>query len=675
MVLRLITFTICIITLLFGHTHHAQENNSGVHENSLVTEYKNFFSKTHSILSELISENKEEVPNLWKDLVENKQIFTKQNQNNFPILDRGMSFSNIGLKWVSDANYNFSPGITDIEDLVSRYRVSTGLDWVILGEGSWMKHKQDLNVLRTRAQRDSVFNSVQDTKFSIKDKLNLIQTVFDKSRIELIEKYKEWVQESTRIYDLMVKNKLIHHSEKIKEEQKLIELNNQLEFYNSYLEKTDNFLIEQYKDLPKSFNELPNWKDIREEDLLKDREQLIEIQKEILDIDKRNSELPSLRAKLRYNYYDFEREGSRSFASIGLSLSVPIQSKKDKLEVQYQKHQYNTQLIVEKAQLKEELFKHHRNFYALKNKIEKLKNESHYLQVLMDNELKIHEDDNKLFSPKKYIQHAEQWIEKRLEILDAQQSLCEEYLVFYALSGLIPHAEIENKTNEKVSKKSTYLWKKEFYTSTNQEINNFLRKNNIETILISPGDSIQKTKEFIQLATSNNIKVERLLSENSYALSDENAETLLHKLESLKDLNYSGVHLNIEPHTFSDYKENIGTYTQRMNRIYKIAHQWCLQNNKTLSVSIPMHLPIENAQFLAEHKIKAYIMAYDNKNQLRLLEHTENLRNIIENQYVWVLKLVNFENKEEILQIENELKSNGIENIAYYDFSAVKQML
>lgn len=670
MSIQFTTKLICTIALLFYQLDYAQNQESGLDESYLVSEYQKFFSETRSILTELTSESKILESNLWENLIQDEQILQNTIPDTYSVFDKKINFSDLGLKWVSDANANFSPGLMDVEDLVSRYRVSTGLDWVILGEGSWFKHKEDLNLLKIRIKRDSLSNLIQYTKFSVKDKLNLIQTVFDQNRIELLEKYSLLIQKSIHFYDLMVERKLFHSSEKIKEEQKLEELNNTIAFYNSYLEKTNEFWVEKYMDLPEYFDDLPDWKSIRDEDLLKEQEELIEIQKSILEKDRRNSDRPSLRARVRYNYYDFERNESRSFASVGLALSVPLQSKKDNSMIEYQKYSYDSQLNFDRIQLKEELLKHHRNFYLLKNKSDKLKNEAIYLQALLDKELEIYAEESHNFSPKNYIRYAEQWIEKKLEILDVQQSLCEEYVIFYALSGLKTDLKEENE----LSKRSTYLWKKDFYAISNQEILTILQQNEIGTILISPGDSIQKVKEFIGLAQQKNIKVNRLISENSFVITDENIDLLLPKLESLKEFDYSGIHLNIEPHTFLDYRENKTVYIQRMNRVYQIAKLWCKENNKNLSVSIPMNLPIENAEFLAENKITAYIMAYDNKNQMKLLERTENLRTINGKELIWVLKLTDFQDKDEIKEIEQQLAANGIKYIGYYDFSAIKRV-
>ena len=122
-------------------------------------------------------------------------------------------------------------------------------------------------------------------------------------------------------------------------------------------------------------------------------------------------------------------------------------------------------------------------------------------------------------------------------------------------------------------------------------------------------------------------------------------------------------------HTFSDYRENIDSYVENMNAIFTQVNQWCEENDVKLSVSVPMNLADKNAKVLKKLKIKTYIMAYENVDQKKLLKRTEKLRNILKDNFVWVLRLSDFENVEILNTALNELYKHGITEISYYDVS------
>src|SRR5690606_29466570 len=179
--------------------------------------------------------------------------------------------------------------------------------------------------------------------------------------------------------------------------------------------------------------------------------------------------------------------------------------------------------------------------------------------------------------------------------------------------------------------------------------------------------------DFLTKAQNQSIHVSRLLSENSYAKDANGVQKLILKMQTLQ-YDFPGLHLNIEPHTFSDYKSNIPFYTARMDSIYDVAKQWCDPRNMKLSVSIPMHLPIQNATFLATNNITAYIMAYESTDQQKLLTRTQLLRTTLGNNYVWVIRVSDFATQQDLLDAVAYLNANGVSRVALYDFSTVSTM-
>lgn len=219
----------------------------------------------------------------------------------------------------------------------------------------------------------------------------------------------------------------------------------------------------------------------------------------------------------------------------------------------------------------------------------------------------------------------------------------------------------------------TYMWKSAFESTVNDTLLSQLNNYGIDTLLLSPGNNATKITDFLTKAQTQNIHVSRLLSENSYAKDVNGVQKFIAKMQTLQ-YDFPGLHLNIEPHTFADYKENIPFYTERMDSIYDMAKQWCDPRNMKLTVSIPMHLPLQNATFLANNNITAYIMAYENPDQQKLLTRTQLLRTTLENNYVWVIRVTDFATQQELLDAITYLHANGVPRVALYDFSTVSTM-
>lgn len=219
----------------------------------------------------------------------------------------------------------------------------------------------------------------------------------------------------------------------------------------------------------------------------------------------------------------------------------------------------------------------------------------------------------------------------------------------------------------------TYMWKSAFESTLNDTLLSQLNKYGIDTLLVSPGTNGIKITDFLTKAQNQNIHVSRLLSENSYAKDANGVQKLIAKMQTLQ-YDFPGLHLNIEPHTFADYKANIPFYTARMDSIYDVAKQWCDPRNMKLTVSIPMHLPIQNATFLANNNITAYIMAYENPDQQKLLTRTQLLRATLGNNYVWVIRVSDFATQQDVLNAVAYLNANGVSRVALYDFSTVSTM-
>lgn len=645
------------------------ENNDELDE--LKENFSGYFQYTRSVMNG-IDKSVREQTGLWGDFYKDKSLDFPVDSQTYSDKEFSLSVSDLGLKWVSDATHNFRPGISESEDMFFRSRVSTGLDWVIFGEGSFKKSKEDLLYFKKRTERDSIVFNYRDNR-ELQEKFNVLQYVFDKHRLALLQKYLS-VLEIQYQHDMkLYENQLINYPDVVKSSQNVEELKNIIKIITDYSSDGFNELLQpKYWDLPFGFTDLPNVNNLSENELLLQEEMLFNLEKELMTMKKKTSDRPSFRARFRYNYYDSENQSNRSFASIGASLSIPIDFRKNDPITEYEIGEKERDLSVRRNELKNDLKERHRRFYLLKNNRMSLERDLVYLLTLMDNEIEVYDQMNRDFSPAKYIDYSKQFLSKKIQILEIQHELCKQYLLFYAVSGLEYNvSDLFEKQNdsEENTQKSTYIWNTFFEENDNERIILMLKKQGIDEVLVSSRNN-EKIKNFLELASQDNIKTERLIGENSYARDDSGTDRLILKLKEAVDAGFTGIHLDIEPHTFDDYKENITVYTKRMIRLFDLAHNWCKENSVRLSVSVPMNLPLETAQFLASAKIKTHIMAYEVKNQEKLLERTKKLRTVLEDNYIWVLRVSDF-SEEELKEAERFLISQGIDKIGYYELSTI----
>lgn len=663
-------FFYIMLSALLSNSSEAQNAKKEVDQiNQLMQQYNEVFLNTKIIVDSLLQKT---VPNpkLWESFF--AQPLTNQKSTTTEAATDNSTAASlpIGLKWTSDATYNFSPGIAENEDVFFRSRIATGLDWAIVGEGSRQSKKEDYKRFNLQKNRDAIQDRIQNNESNVLNKQQLVAYLFDAQRLSLLKNYQKVLQMQSDFQNQMYLNTLSNKATLLKaegNEQEVVDKINLLQ-----MDPPDQSLKEltkQYKYLPNETADLPSPDKIDLEKVTKEKQRLLYLQNELRNSNQYSSERPSLKAKVRYNYYESENQQGRGFASVGASFSMPVFKGKDKEIKAYQNKSDQDQLYFEQLKAKEELKIMYKTFYLMKNKIAGLERDFKYNTALLDNEMEIYKSERKNFSPAKYVTLADNLVQNRLEYLDRKQQLCEIYLDFLTRSG----AEVSPKVNgdEQEIVETTYMWKAAFEAASNSELISKLVLNNIKTLFLSPGNNDVKIKEFLEQAREQNIEVYRLVGENSFAKNEQGIAKLSQKLAEIQEYDYAGVHLDVEPQTFDDYKTRKEFYELRMNEIYSTTQQWAQQNNLKCSVSVPMSLPIGNATFLTQNNITAYIMAYEETEQSRLLKRTEKLREALQDNFVWVLRLTDFSTTEMLQEAQENLKAAGVTNIAYYDFSAL----
>lgn len=658
---------ILLIAVFFTVPVNAQKQNNSVKKiDELITEFNSLYNGSKQLIVDFSTYSTNDNNELFYEFI--NEASSKEDYlliyNDTP----KFGVSDFGLKLVSDYNHNFGVGQPDEEVIYYKSRVSTGVDWVVFGEGSLLKNKKNQKINRLEVLKDSLENSLLKKEIKTKRVNEILSYIYDIQRLRVLNRYKSFLEEKITYTNNLYNAKLVSYAEKLKVLHDYDKIKNDIIFLNTYLvnvTKSDEIFF-KYDEITRSNFNLPEMSSLEFEEFSNTNTKIIALQKEIYQNDTKNSDSPSFRTKFRYNFHNSNGSFDRNFASIGASLSIPIKFGKDQKKA-YQLANLDTKLDIEASLFQEKLKKLKYDFLLTKNKQKELNNNFEYLKAVLDNELEVYKKFKKKFTPEKSIETAVKILKNELDLLDVNQKLSEYAIKFYYLYN--------ESTDEPVNSNiqfSTYLWSKSFKETPNEKLINTLKDNKITLLFLSPGDTdIDKLQDFANLAKQNNILIHRLIGENSYVQDDLGYQKLLNKMKHIDKTIFSGIHLDIEPHTLEDYKKNTKSYTTKMNLIFLTAKQFCEQNNLKLGVSIPMHLPTENADFLKLNEIETYIMAYENINQNTLLKRTNALRSSLDGYYTWVIRLSDFRNTSELKIALKELKNQKFSKIGYYDLSAL----
>lgn len=633
----------------------------------LAADYRKIYISSQAIISKIVVENK-----LFKENKEN--IISAEKLFSYTpdlISTQGnMVSKNLPtINWTSEVNYNFSPGFAEEDNIFYRARISSGLDWLVLGEGSG-KNKRLENSLRQHASSINLMAKSNDMREHWYSQMRSnLRSAYDLKKIKILSDYENILKLINQLYSDQNKFSLTNAGELARKNHQL----NKVSIERRSLEK----LIPEVKENLYSFEDmqylipdLTPVEDINLDHLVNDKRTALQIQKELLEITKKKEKQLDLRLKLRYNYYSTPLN-DRNFASLGASINLPVTNSKtgdfDQAVLNFREKELDN---MEKV-YRDQLIEIYRQYYELKATVEILESESVYLEA--DLKVKSENDNSKSFSPAAYLETAEKYLQNQLELCEQKYNLLTKYSQYKMLSQEDEKSHLVSKTLDTDNAgKETYIWSSLFNNYSNEYIINLLNHWNINRVFLSPGNSsnASKVESFKSLAADHNILVYRLIGENSYAASDDGFINLQNALINAKNAGFAGVHLDIEPHTFSDYKDNVDLYSQRLINLFTLSKAWCDQNNMAMGVSVPMHLPVNVASSLYDNEITTYIMAYDNLSLEKKIAKTSAIRNILGNNlYVWVFRINDFENFSDLTDAEATVQSNNITQIGYYDLS------
>ena len=591
--------------------------------------------------------------------------------------------ADVGLDFYSSASYNFEPGISEFEDLFFRSRINAGLDWQLLSSGLY-GNKQRIRELQFEAQ----INDITLQKGRIEDEYiytyNYIIYTFNKRQLEFVNRrldiINKFLEVATQMY--LVRATPWEEIVGLKNRKKALEnLKRNLTAYNNGFERTY---------VNTGFNPLVNAMDLplleldarsilqgRSGDSLDTR--LLDLQRQQLEIKYRRNKDMRLRTYMRYNVFNSANDAGsnfRTFGSVGATFTAPLFQNKYNNEVAEKElkvleSENNKRMTAVNNNLLNLYYEYE---YTFKQYLDFYGNKGVVLERLRRDLAKDNLNDPG-FTPLSVINGIDQVYNIETELLDIKQNLYLKLLRILTNLQLSDASQIaipvslEGYYDKMAGDRAIYIWSGVFGDFSTVFLSEYLVNNEFEEVYFSSAslDSI-RVNEFVELARKQGASVLSLYGENALAVKFDS--TSLNRLTNkLRTYGFDGLHLDVEPHVFPDWNQRRGTYLENLtNSIIYLRSR--LEDDASLSISIPNFYPEAFLQEIELHVDKVVVMCYENTDIDFIVRKLNEEVAVFGDRLAIALRTEDFEDRIVLEDfIKQLIQATGIENIAIHDLS------
>lgn len=552
--------------------------------------------------------------------------------------------------------HNPSGGEQDFDNIIYRSRFITDVGWDILRSGyvhnrlraQIAENEKNIALIENKEIRKNAGFAILWNYVIYQFNLQKIKVLDD--RMSLAEDKIEAVK---KLYFLnkVDETELLKHLESIAEIRSMYrvyqDFNHQLEEEYKF-ENTDSLKLPL---IDIKYNEIERFLSGKKED------SIVFYEKENIDLKNKFINEISLRTSLRYSYYDLvtANPSSRDFVSLGVSLGIPLnfnhKVKKEWIDLQKESVEYIPEK--EKIGLQKSILT---NYYEFRYKLKQF-TAMHYKRLLY-NELLRKENarysiDYLSFNPVSSLRVLDDLMKIDIEMLDLKQQM---YLKLISIHADMRFTKVEDlytiheldRELEKInsSERSVYIWDDIFNQKKNTFLLRYIEKEKFNKVIISYNKSQennQSKSNFIDSLKSQGLEIEIMTGKNSLLGQDPTGYYNL-ITQSLDLAKINSLHLDVEPHTFEDWKVKKNNYLDQYIELLDKTRLYCNDKGLKLSVSIPLHYPEVYLKKIYERADHVYFMAYEN----------------IDTEYI-VRKVKDFEREKTIISLRTEDFSNLLE--------------
>lgn len=394
-----------------------------------------------------------------------------------------------------------------------------------------------------------------------------------------------------------------------------------------------------------------------------------------------------LRAFARYNWYDLVNTAitNRSFFSMGLNVNIPIPfNNKLKKEIALKDFEYSqmkdySTIEDTKKDLINDAYEYR---YKLKQYISFYEKRMRFMELLRQENVLLKLDPVD-FNPIKALGLIDDILKIDIELTDLNQNMYLKLLKIYTKLPNVRSREMvsdfkmptTNRREENIDRRF-YIWSSSLKKYNAEFIVEYLKYNDVESAVISINEdkSLDSLRKHLALELMvNNIEVHWMIGRNKTITNNDLpqfTQTVFAGMDSVSN----GVHLDIEPHTFSDWKENKSNYLQKYHQILDEARKFCDKGNLMLSISVPLHYPDEDLMKMLQVSDEIYFMCYENVSESYLTRKLQAFSGQA-NKICIALRTDDFEQRVDMEQLFDALSSStGITKFCLHDFDSLYEL-
>ncbi|MBA3665952.1 MAG: hypothetical protein H0W61_17375 [Bacteroidetes bacterium] len=391
----------------------------------------------------------------------------------------------------------------------------------------------------------------------------------------------------------------------------------------------------------------------------------------------------SLNANVKYNFYDVYNSNvpNRTYVSLGLNLAMPlVMNQKNKKE----RDLLTARLLTEGSATKTGMDTQNvvlNSLYEFKYKQKQygnlLQKRELFAELLRNEEVK-HDYNSVEFNPLVANIILDDYWSTTIELLDLKQDMyrilnelkinlpsidAAKIIKPYTFEPVIMSNEGEQQFKNFKAVNAVYAWSDVFKNNNPSSIINYCKLNNFNTLIVSVNKSdVEQVNQLVTLSAGFNCE---LLIGSNKLLVNGNIESYLDSVSSLVKLNkISAIHLDIEPHTFDDFKTNKEAYFEKYLALLDKAYAFTQKRKLRLCVSIPLNYPENVLQGIFKKCDYVYLMAYENVKPAFIREKMKEEVLLGKDKVILALRTNDFTNKAQMDALFQEL---GVKHVAYHD--------
>lgn len=586
-----------------------------------------------------------------------------------------------GLSIGADALQNFNPTQADLEEnILYERRAQLSLEWNLLKDGFFESQQK----LKSIPAEQNYFNHLasNESKDDFGIKMNECIYWFNEQKKMLLNERQRILDQQINYLEELYFAKKIDKERLLRSQTRLAEINGMKGIYNSYNQhiatRFDSILL--HKEVPLYDLNYDYFFSVLNSQELADSMRIF-LMENMASQHKWYNEI-RLKPYVRYNFYDLLPTAAtsyRTFFSAGLTANIPIpftnkeQEEVDKYKTQRSIYTLDTDLKNQRIELLNLAYEFR---YQLKQYII-----FHQKRILANEEIRKERVKAKMldadFNPLHGLELIDNLLQIDIELLDLKQNLYIKLLRIHSkqqnvpLDTMIVALDLPNYFDfEDETQRGVYVWSKVFETQNPAFIHEYIVYNQFDEAYVAVGENdkqIAAKNTLAKLLNKSDIDIYPVIGQNKLMDSDDYTEDLQQILDQCGKWNAKGIHLDIEPHTRSDWKTNRGALQERYLAIVDQTRKLCDQKGWTLSIDLPVNSDSSFVKQLYGKVDMIRFMCYENVKQ-EYLERKLNPYKDFKNKTTISLRTEDFKTRDEMEAFAKLLfRETGISSFGFHD--------